>query len=197
MSDWLIAGLGNPGAKYDNTPHNIGFRVIDQLALDSSLSFSGKFNAQIASGKVFSGPEAFKAYLLKPLSFMNASGGPVGQAAAYFKIPPSNVIIIHDDIDLEFGRIKIKIGGSAGGHNGIRSIEQHLKTQEFYRVRVGVGRGSGPAEAKRGDKSAAAHVLGGFSSAQASELPSLIEDAIKATQLLVNQGLDKAQQTFH
>jgi peptidyl-tRNA hydrolase, PTH1 family len=133
---YLIVGLGNPGPKYQLTPHNAGFLVIDKLAENYRVDFKpSQFGGELA--KVDSSPSLL---LFKPLSYMNLSGEPVGTLCRYFKIEPAKVIVIHDDIDVPFGKVKTRTGGGPGGHNGIRSLIQHFGTEQFARIKVGVGR---------------------------------------------------------
>jgi PTH1 family peptidyl-tRNA hydrolase len=133
---FLIVGLGNPGKSYENTRHNIGFRFVEALAKGQEFeAFKNKFNAQISAGSV--GDE--KIILLKPQTFMNNSGAAVLEAANFYKIPISNILVVHDDMDLELGRVKIKCGGGAAGHNGIRSID-NIVGNAFWRLRLGIGR---------------------------------------------------------
>lgn len=133
----LIVGLGNPGRKYLSTRHNIGFMALDYLAKRAGASFKeSKWEADIVKTSLWSRP----LLLAKPTSFMNLSGIPVNRIASYYQIPPEQIVVIHDDLDLDAGRIKIVCGRGAGGHNGIKSIIDHLGTREFIRIRIGVGR---------------------------------------------------------
>lgn len=134
--DLLVAGLGNPGREHAHDRHNAGWMAVDELARRHSGSFRGKFSGQLAELRV---GEA-KLALLKPETYMNLSGGPVGAAARFFKVPPDALVVVHDDVDLEPGRLQVRLGGGLAGHNGLRSIAQALGTQEFLRVRIGVGR---------------------------------------------------------
>ena len=132
----LVAGLGNPGARYAGNRHNIGFMAIDEIARDPAFSpFSKKFSGEIAEGVI----DGEKIVLLKPLTFMNESGRSVGEAARFFKIEPKDVVVIHDELDLAAGRVRVKTGGGHGGHNGLRSIDAHLGTRDYKRVRLGIG----------------------------------------------------------
>ncbi|MDR2508537.1 MAG: aminoacyl-tRNA hydrolase [Candidatus Ancillula sp.] len=185
----LVCGLGNPGKEYANTPHNAGFMVVDHLANAWNISFQSKFNALLGSGLV----GGVKSELVKPLTFMNCSGAAVQQVASYFKISPEDIIVVHDDIDLEFGQIKLKKGGGEGGHNGLRSITSALKTKEYLRVRVGIGR---PKDSL-GSKTAASHVLKGLSGNSLQELKTLAEQASNAVEHLLKEGLSATQMRFH
>jgi PTH1 family peptidyl-tRNA hydrolase len=154
---WLVAGLGNPGAKYERNRHNIGFRVVDELARAHGLSWKtgGKLGGDTASGSV----GRVRGVLVKPMEFMNLSGFAVQRTAAFHDIAVDHVIAVHDDIDLELGIVRIKVGGGHGGHNGLRSIAEQLGDSGFVRVRMGVGR---DPNAKPGGKDAAGWVLSDF-----------------------------------
>lgn len=133
---WLIVGLGNPGDKYKNNRHNVGFMVVDQIAGDNHFPvFKSKFNGEISEGRL----AGQKVALLKPMTYMNDSGISVRKAADFYKIPPEKIIVFHDELDIEPSRVKIKKGGGAGGHNGIKSMDAHLGTQDYWRVRLGIG----------------------------------------------------------
>ena len=151
---YIIAGLGNPESKYDKTRHNIGFRLIDELAVRNGITFSDRKHNGLVGKGIISGE---KVILLKPLTYMNLSGECVGPAADYYKVEPENVIILFDDISLDVGRIRIRKKGSAGGHNGIKSIIAHLGSENFPRLKFGVG--DKPKEMDLAD-----YVLGRFSS---------------------------------
>lgn len=169
----LLAGLGNPGAKYANNRHNVGFMAVDAIARRHSFSpWSRKFQAEIAEGRL--GGE--KVLLLKPQTFMNLSGQAVGEALRFYKLDPSAVTVLYDEIDLAPGKIRVKIGGGAGGHNGIRSIDQHIG-QNYRRVRIGVGH-PGAKEMVHG------HVLGDFSKADREWLDVLLDSIASAADLL-------------
>jgi PTH1 family peptidyl-tRNA hydrolase len=131
---FLIAGLGNPGREYAGNRHNVGFMVVDEIARSINASWRAKFRGEIAGGVI----ENHKVQLLKPHTYMNLSGVSVGEVATFYKIPPAQVIVIHDDLDLEVGRVKVKKGGGHGGHNGLKSIDAHI-TQDYWRIRIGIG----------------------------------------------------------
>jgi PTH1 family peptidyl-tRNA hydrolase len=136
---WLIVGLGNPGPRYGRNPHNVGFRVADELARRHSVGpqpFRDKFGGEVASASI----DGTRALILKPMEYMNVSGQAVQRAAHFHKVEAKNIVVVHDEIDFPFGRAKVKSGGGHGGHNGVRSIIQQLGTNEFPRVRVGIGR---------------------------------------------------------
>lgn len=192
---WLIVGLGNPGSKYEGTRHNMGFMVADVLSERWSISFSDhKGLSKLGKGVMNLDGKSAKFFLAKPLTFMNDSGAAVSSISSYYQIETDHIVIIHDDMDLDFGRIKVKSGGSAGGHNGIRSIDRSLGTPQYARVRMGVG------HAQRG---AHAHdntvnwVLGGFASAQKSELPNFLADGADAVESVIFRGLSATQEHFN
>ena len=185
---YLVVGLGNPGKQYEATRHNMGFDTIDLLVERHKIPQGGvKFNAMYGSG--FIGGE--KVIFMKPLSFMNLSGGPVQEMAAYFKIDPeSQLIIIQDDIDLEPGQLRIRKKGSAGGHNGIKHIIQQLGTQTFVRIKVGVG-----AKPKGWDL--ADHVLGRFGSDERKLVEEAQDRACKAVEMILADSVDAAMNQFN
>ena len=192
---WLIVGLGNPGSKYEGTRHNMGFMVADVLSERWSISFSDhKGLSKLGKGVMNLDGKSAKFFLAKPLTFMNDSGAAVSSISSYYQIETDHIVIIHDDMDLDFGRIKVKSGGSAGGHNGIRSIDRSLGTPQCARVRMGVG------HAQRG---AHAHdntvnwVLGGFAGAQKSELPNFLADGADAVESVIFRGLSATQEHFN
>ncbi len=186
---WLVVGLGNPGSDYSRNRHNIGYMVVEELARRMGASFrTHKARAVVAEGRLgIGGP---KVILAKSLTYMNLSGGPTAALARFFDIAPEHVVAVHDEIDVPFNTIKLKIGGGEGGHNGLRDISKTLGTKDYYRVRVGVGRPPGRADA-------ASHVLKDFSSTETKELPFLIDEAADAVELLLTAGLLDAQQKFH
>jgi PTH1 family peptidyl-tRNA hydrolase len=178
----LIAGLGNPGKDYARTRHNIGFLVVDALASASSLELNkSRFESAYVKTKI----KGCDTFLIKPMSYMNRSGGPIQKFAAYYKIALPNIIIVHDDMDLEFGKIKIVQGRGHGGHNGVRSIIESFGKKECIRVRVGVGHPGGP-------KGVVGHVLGRFTPGEQKELDVTIEAAVDACLSLLANGITKA-----
>ena len=185
---YLVVGLGNPGKQYEATRHNMGFDTIDVLVERHKIPQGGvKFNAMYGSG--FIGGE--KVIFMKPLSFMNLSGGPVQEMAAYFKInPESELIIIQDDIDLEPGQLRIRKQGSAGGHNGIKNIIAHLGTQEFPRIKVGVG--DKPPRMNLAD-----YVLSRFSKEDREKMEQAFKDAAEAVEVMIAEGPDAAMNQFN
>ena len=186
---WLVVGLGNPGSRYESTRHNVGQMVVDELARRRGAAFkSHRANARVA--ETWLAPGQPKLVLAKPNSFMNVSGGPVSGLAAFFGIEPERVIVVHDELDIQFDTIKLKTGGGHGGHNGVRDVAKALDTPEFTRVRVGIGRPPGRQDA-------ADWVLDPFGTTERAQLPLLIGDAADAVELVVGEGLLAAQQRFH
>ena len=190
MSDaWLVVGLGNPGPEYARTRHNVGQMVLDELASRLGGAFKvHKARAQVLESRLR--PGGPRVVLAKPLTYMNLSGGPVAGLAKFYGIPAERVIAVHDEIDIPFAALKLKIGGGEGGHNGLRDMSKALSTKDYYRVRVGVGRPPGRMDA-------ASYVLKPFSSTEGKELPFLLDDAADAVEQLVENGLLEAQQKFH
>ncbi|MEE2521660.1 aminoacyl-tRNA hydrolase [Pseudarthrobacter sp. J75] len=190
MTDtWLIVGLGNPGPEYSGNRHNVGQMVLDELASRVGGSFkSHKTRAQVLEGRLgIGGP---RVVLAKPMTYMNVSGGPVAGLARFYDIAPEHVVAVHDEIDIPFNTVKVKIGGGEGGHNGLRDISKALATKDYFRVRVGVGRPPGRMET-------ADYVLRDFGSQEKKELPFLLDEAADAVELLLREGLLAAQQKFH
>ena len=190
MTDtWLIVGLGNPGTEYAHNRHNVGQMVLDELSARVGGGFkSHKSRAQVLEGRLgIGGP---RVVLAKPLSYMNVSGGPVSALAKFYDVDPAHIIAVHDEIDIPFNTVKLKIGGGEGGHNGLRDISKALATKDYLRVRVGVGRPPGRMDT-------ADFVLRDFATAEKKELPFLIDTAADAVEALVRDGLQAAQQKFH
>lgn len=183
----LLVGLGNPGPRYEGNRHNIGYLVLDELA----ARVGGRFKAHKSGAEVMQGLLAGrKAVLAKPRSFMNVSGGPVAGAARFFKIPADGIVVVHDELDLPYGSVRLKFGGGAGGHNGLRSIAKSLGTGDFYRVRFGIGRPPGRMDP-------ADFVLKDFSATERKELALNIDLCADAVTELLGRGLAAAQNTFH
>ncbi|WP_309106912.1 aminoacyl-tRNA hydrolase [Arthrobacter sp.] len=186
---WLIAGLGNPGPGYSRNRHNVGQMVLDELAARLGGTFkTHKARAQVLEGRL--GPGGPRVVLAKPLSYMNVSGGPVSGLAAFYSVDPAHVVVVHDEIDIPFNTVKLKLGGGEGGHNGLRDISKALATKDYLRVRVGVGRPQGRMDT-------ADYVLRDFSTTEKKDLPFLVDEAADAVELLVRDGLTVAQQKFH
>jgi peptidyl-tRNA hydrolase, PTH1 family len=184
--DLLVAGLGNPGREYERTRHNAGWMVVDELARRHGGSFRGKFSGQLAETRL----DDLKLALLKPETYMNVSGRSIGAAGKFFKVDPADVLIVHDDVDLETGRLQAKFGGGLAGHNGLRSIADALGTNDFLRLRIGVGRPG------RGDRrSVADYVLGAFESEV--DVDALIGRSADAVETMVRDGLEEAQRRYN
>lgn len=186
--DYIIAGLGNPGAKYEMTRHNAGFLAIDMLAMKQNKEIKRlKFHALTCDAEI----EGKKCLLMKPQTFMNNSGEAIGEAAKFYKIPPQNIIVLSDDISLDVGKIRIRRKGSAGGHNGLKSIIAHLGSDEFPRVKIGVG--------KKPDAytDLADWVLGRFPKELEPQLKEALENANGAISLIVQDKFDRAMNLYN
>src|SRR6266566_4970087 len=180
--DLLVVGLGNPGREYARNRHNAGYLVVDELARRHGGSWRQKFSGQLAEIRL----DGHKVALLKPETFMNESGRAVSGAMRFFKLEPSEVLVVHDEGDFDLGRLELKVGGGLSGHNGLRSIAQHLKTPDFLRLRVGVGR------PERGDpRPLADYVLSNFQPHDDPE--SIVARAADAIETLETEGLERAQ----
>ena len=188
MTAWLIVGLGNPGSSYSAHRHNVGAMVVDELAARTGSSLRSH-RARAAAAEVRLAPSS-RAIIARPMTYMNESGGPVAGLLSFYKVPVQNLIVIHDDLDIPFAQVRLKLGGGEGGHNGLRSITKSVGTREYLRVRVGIGRPPGRMDA-------ADYVLHDFSSTERSEVPLLISDASDALERLVAHGLVAAQQEWH
>jgi len=184
---WLIAGLGNPGPAYAANRHNAGFLTADVLAARAGARFkAGKFRTLAADGRL----AGQSVTIIKPLTFMNESGGPVTGVCGFYHLGPDRLVVIHDELDLPFGTVRLKLGGGDNGHNGLRSVTGRLGTREYYRVRIGIGRPPGRMDP-------AAFVLRDFSAAERKELPLMLERAADAVEMLLADGLAAAQNAFH
>jgi peptidyl-tRNA hydrolase, PTH1 family len=185
----LIVGLGNPGTKYAQTRHNVGFDLLDILAKRWQVNFSERKQFQGIYGEGFGSHNA-KIRLLKPQTFMNLSGQSVRATIDWFKLAPESVLVVYDDLDLPLGKIRLRLSGSAGGHNGMKSIISHLGTQNFPRVRIGIGKSCG-------EKDTISHVLGKFSTTEVpivSDVIYLVNDAIEMS---LKQGMEKAMSLYN
>jgi peptidyl-tRNA hydrolase, PTH1 family len=184
----LLVGLGNPGSNYAQTRHNLGFMVVDRLAerLGSTFKAHKKSGSEILTGRL----SGRSVVLAKPRCYMNESGRQVGPLAKFYSVPAAGVVVIHDDLDISFGQIRLKIGGGEGGHNGLRSIAAALGSKEFQRVRIGIGR-------PPGRKDPATFVLENFTAAERAEVPAVCERAADAVELLLELGLEPAQNRVH
>ncbi len=185
---WLIVGLGNPGEQYENTRHNVGFLVADELGERGSfpiqrLKFKALTNTAVIGGQ--------GALVMKPTTYMNLSGEAVGEAARFYKIPPSRVLVISDDVDLPLGKLRIRTGGSAGGHNGLKSVIQHLGADQFPRLKVGVGGKPHP------DYDMADWVLGKLQGEDKRVMDEAVKRAADAVECFLKDGPQKAMNRFN
>jgi PTH1 family peptidyl-tRNA hydrolase len=181
---WLVAGLGNPGRQYAGNRHNVGFLVADLLAerLGARFSRHRRAPAQVA--------ETRQLILVKPMTYMNLSGGAIANLARYYKLPPDRIVAVYDEIDLPYGTLRAKLGGGEAGHNGVRSLTQALGTRDYLRVRFGVGRPPGRQEP-------ADWVLSDFSAAERKDLDYLVDRTADLVEAVINEGLEAAQNRFH
>ena len=196
MSDgpWLVVGLGNPGPDHAGDRHNVGAMVLDELAERSRTGFKAhKARAAVAEvrlGVLPGGAPGPRVVLAKPTAWMNLSGGPVAGLVRFFSVDPARVVVVHDELDVDAGAVRLKRGGGEGGHNGLRDISKALGTKDYLRVRVGIGRPPGRMDP-------ADFVLRGFSSTERKDLPFLLGDAADAVEALVGGDLEAVQQRFH
>ncbi len=196
---WLVVGLGNPGKKYANNRHNVGFMVVDELARRHALSdFKEKFGGLWTDGRVsLNGGSSAKAHLLKPMEFMNLSGFSVSRAAQYHSIEAENIVVVHDEADLPFGKLKLKSGGGHGGHNGLRSIGQQLGSRDHPRVRLGVDKPRREDGQTPGDGRVANYLLSDFPAANAAELDAMIRRGCDAVEAIIGGGITSAMNDFN
>jgi PTH1 family peptidyl-tRNA hydrolase len=194
---WLVVGLGNPGPAYAGNRHNVGHMVVDELARGAAVGFSSRSvggaraaTAEARLGMLPGGVPGPRVVLAKPSTYMNVSGGPVAGLAQYFGVAADHVVVVHDELDIPFADIRLKIGGGEGGHNGLRDITKALGTKDYVRVRVGVGRPPGRMDA-------ADYVLKDFAGPERKELPWLLDAAADAVEMVVTQGLQQAQLVLH
>ncbi|MFN3360152.1 MAG: aminoacyl-tRNA hydrolase [Pseudanabaenaceae cyanobacterium] len=182
---FLIVGLGNPGQKYDRTRHNVGFMAVDYLAQRWGISLKAdkKFQGEVGAGDTW--------YLLKPATYMNRSGEAVGAIVHWYKLTPPQVLVIYDDLDLPLGKIRLRRTGSAGGHNGMRSIISHLHTQDFPRLRIGIG------TAARAQQETVDYVLGKFTPPELAVLPSVFRLVAECVEMMQREGIDKAMSIYN
>lgn len=189
----LIVGLGNPGDKYYRTRHNIGFDIVDALAKlwQVSLTENRKFQGACGETRLFGG---HKVLLLKPSTYMNRSGQSVRAVMDWFKLPPASVLVIYDDMDLPVGKLRLRPAGSAGGHNGMKSMIAHLGTQEFPRLRIGIG-----ATEKAGDREGAviSHVLGKFSPTEQTQINGIVDLAVSTVEASLKRGVESAMSLYN
>jgi PTH1 family peptidyl-tRNA hydrolase len=190
---WLVVGLGNPGPSYAGHRHNVGYLVADELASRMGAPFrahkSGR--AEVVEGRLgVPGHPGPRVVLMRARTYMNESGGPVKQLAGFYKVPPERIVAVHDELDLPFDTMRVKLGGGDNGHNGLRSMRSSLGTGDFHRVRVGIGR---PA----GRQDVSSFVLSDYSAAERKILPFQVDRAADAVESLVTAGLERTQQTFN
>lgn len=189
----LVVGLGNPGREHEGNRHNVGFLVADLLQSELGLpAFRDKFKGRFARGEGALGGERADVALLEPQTYMNLSGESVQPAAAFLKVPPERIIVVHDELDLAWKDVRLKMGGGHAGHNGLRSIIQLLGTPDFIRVRVGIGK---PPAGFRGD--VADYVLSGFDAVEKAELPAVVDVAAAAVRRVVVEGLAPAMKAVN
>jgi PTH1 family peptidyl-tRNA hydrolase len=189
---WLIVGLGNPGPAYATTRHNVGAMLVAELATGASVKLSRhkRILAETAETHFGFPGDREPIVLCQPLSYMNESGGPVKSAMSFYDVEPDRLVVIHDELDIDFAAIRIKKGGGDGGHNGLKSIRKAIGTGDYFRVRLGIGR-------PPGRQAPADFVLQPFSSSERSELPGFLHRAAKCVETLVRQGLEVAQNEFN
>ncbi len=194
MEPWLIVGLGNPGPKYAGNRHNVGAMVIAELARQAGVApRPHKARAWVSEARLGTAPGGApgpRVVLARPMTFMNVSGAPVSGVASFFKIPSEGIVLVHDELDLDFGTVRLKRGGGEGGHNGLRSVSQALGTKDYLRVRLGIGRPTGRQDP-------ADYVLSDFPALDRVEADLLIGDGADAVHDLLHLGLEAAQQRFH
>lgn len=199
MSNWLLVGLGNPGPTYASHRHNAGYLVVEELARRAGVRFTGagQLRAEVAQTRLTAagglggiGAEAEQLVLLKPRTFMNESGAAVGKALAYYRIPPERLVVIHDEIDIDFGQIRLKFGGGDNGHNGLKSIRRSIGTGDYFRARFGVGRPPGRQDP-------ADYVLSNFPTSASEDVAVEVSRCADAVEALLTIGLDAAQSRFN
>ncbi len=189
---WLIAGLGNPGPEYAMNRHNVGFMVADLLAHRMGAKFkrAAKAQAQVVEGRIGApGPASRRVILVKPMSYMNVSGGPVTALRDFYKVPTEHIVAVHDELDIDHGTLRLKLGGGDNGHNGLKSMTKAMGP-DYHRVRFGIGRPPGRMQV-------ADFVLKDFSSAERKELDYFVDRAADAVEALVIEGLERAQSTYN
>ncbi|MFG2791293.1 aminoacyl-tRNA hydrolase [Streptomyces sp. NPDC048419] len=189
---WLVVGLGNPGPEYAANRHNVGFMVADLLAerIGGKFKRAGKAQAQVVEGRIGPpGPANRRVILAKPMSYMNLSGGPVNALRDFYKVPVANIVAVHDELDIDYGTLRLKLGGGDNGHNGLKSMTK-VMSADYHRVRFGIGRPPGRMQV-------ADFVLKDFSAAERKELDYLVDRAADAVECLVIEGLERAQSTYN
>jgi PTH1 family peptidyl-tRNA hydrolase len=191
-SPWLVVGLGNPGKEYAGNRHNVGFMVADLIARRVGGGFGRhrKAVAAVAEGRLGVGLEAPRLVLAKPLTYMNLSGGPVAALSQFYKVPLGQIIAVHDELDLEYGQVRAKLGGGEGGHNGLRSMSKSLGGKDYHRVRFGIGRPPGRQDP-------ADYVLSDFSTTERKDLDFLVDRAADVVESVMVRGLEWTQNAYH
>lgn len=191
-SPWLVVGLGNPGSEYAGNRHNAGFHVVDLVARRVGVTFGRhrRAVAAVAEGRLGLGAGVPRLVLAKPMTYMNLSGGPVAALCQFYKVPVERVLVVHDDLDLEYGQLRAKRGGGEGGHNGLRSVTQSLSTRDYLRVRFGISRPPGRQDP-------ADYVLCDFSAAERKDLDYLVDRAADLVESVISRGLEWAQNAYH
>jgi PTH1 family peptidyl-tRNA hydrolase len=189
----LIVGLGNPEPKYEQTRHNIGFAAVDALARSWNipLSENRKFQGEFGEGV---SPNREKIRLLKPLTYMNLSGQAIRAVTDWYKLPPESILVIYDDMDLPVGKMRLRLSGSAGGHNGMKSAIAHLGTQNFSRLRIGIGK---PEQAVSNNGKTISHVLGRFSATENQVVTKLLPLVVECVEVCLKQGVEKAMNRYN
>jgi PTH1 family peptidyl-tRNA hydrolase len=191
---WLVVGLGNPGPGYAGNRHNVGVQVLEVLAARVGGSLKAhRSGTLVLEGRLGGGPgspDAQRVVLARPTAYMNESGGQVNAAAKFFKVEPARIVVVHDELDIPYGTLRLKLGGGDNGHNGLKSLRKCLGSGEFYRVRFGIGRPPGRMDP-------AAFVLRDFSAAERKELDFLVDRAADAVESLLTEGLERAQNAYH
>ncbi|MEU0603949.1 aminoacyl-tRNA hydrolase [Streptomyces sp. NPDC006393] len=189
---WLIVGLGNPGPEYAMNRHNVGFMVVDLLAdrIGGRFKRAGKAQAQVVEGRIGPpGPESRRVVLVKPMSYMNLSGGPVNALRDFYKVPVANIVAVHDELDIDYGTLRLKLGGGDNGHNGLKSMTKAMGA-DYHRVRFGIGRPPGRMQV-------ADFVLKDFSATERKELDYFVDRAADSVECLLAEGLERAQSAYN
>ncbi len=189
---WLIVGLGNPGPEYAMNRHNVGFMVVDLLAdrMGGRFKRAGKAQAQVVEGRIGPpGPESRRVVLVKPMSYMNLSGGPVNALRDFYKVPVANIVAVHDELDIDYGTLRLKLGGGDNGHNGLKSMTKAMGA-DYHRVRFGIGRPPGRMQV-------ADFVLKDFAAAERKELDYFVDRAADSVECLLAEGLERAQSAYN
>jgi PTH1 family peptidyl-tRNA hydrolase len=187
-----VVGLGNPGPEYAKHRHNVGFMIADLLAYRTGARFGRhrRSNADVAEARLGLGIDAPQLVLVKPMTYMNLSGGPVAGLSRFYKVDPAQIIAIHDELDLPYGQVRAKVGGGEGGHNGLRSISQSMSTKDYVRVRFGIGRPPGRQDP-------ADYVLTEFAAAERKELDFLVDRAADMVESIIRTGVEATQNAYH